>query len=272
MLALLVVLSLILISASFGSSGTGPLHAVQSGFLDVVSPIESGAGKALTPVNDLFKWVGDVFTAASQRDKYRTELTATRAELVKLQALERENADAAALLHLDRRDHLAADGPVTANITFEPQSLYVNTITIDAGGGSGVQVGNPVVCNDGLVGTVTSVAADSSTVTLIDDSTAREAAIDNATGEFGIVANDPGSVNLLQMTLVPDVTRLQVGDVIVTAGRSATQHATVFPPDIPIGIVKQLPPPGDPTGTVTLAPTVNFGSIGAVQVLTKVPL
>ena len=64
-LALLVVLSLILISASFGGSGGGPLHTVQSGFLDVLSPVETGASKALTPVHDLFNAVGDVFHASS---------------------------------------------------------------------------------------------------------------------------------------------------------------------------------------------------------------
>ena len=40
-LALLVVISLILITASFGGSGGGALHTVQSGFLDVLSPVET---------------------------------------------------------------------------------------------------------------------------------------------------------------------------------------------------------------------------------------
>jgi len=270
-LALLVLLSLILISASVGSSATGPLHAVQSGFLDIVSPIESGAGKVLTPVHDLFKWVDDVFNAASQRDKLRKEYATALGQLAKLQARERENADAAALLHLDRRDDLTADGPVTASITIEPQSLYANTITIDAGSGRGVHVGNPVICATGLVGTVTSVASDASTVTLVNDSTAREAAIDNRTGEFGIVADDPGSPSRLQMQNVAHVGRLAVGDLVVTAGAQVTQHATLFPPNVPIGMIKSLPPAGDDTGPVIIAPTVDFGSIGAVQVLTAVP-
>jgi rod shape-determining protein MreB len=77
-LALLVVLSLILISASFGGSGGGPLHTVQSGFLDVLSPVETGASKALTPVHDLFNAVGDVFHASSQRDKLRKQVAGRR--------------------------------------------------------------------------------------------------------------------------------------------------------------------------------------------------
>jgi len=269
-LALLVVLSLILISASFGSSGTGPLHAVQSGFLDIVSPIETGAGKVLIPVRDLFKAIDDVFNASSQRDKVQKELTAARAELVKLQALERKNADAAAILGLMRTDNLGQDGPVAANIVGFPQSLYAVTITIDAGSSRGVQSGDAVINSDGLVGTVTAVAADASSVTLIDDSSQTEPAVDNADGQLGFVSADPGNPNLLQMTLVKNAPALRVGDFVVTAGGRRTGGATKFPPDIPIGTVAGRPPASNPTGMVTVTPTVDFGALGAVVVLTKV--
>ena len=75
MLALLVALSLILITASFGSSGGG-LHTVQSGFLDVLSPIESGANKVLTPVHELFKWVNDIVNASDERDRLKKRYSA----------------------------------------------------------------------------------------------------------------------------------------------------------------------------------------------------
>jgi rod shape-determining protein MreC len=270
-LALLVVLSLILISASFGSSGTGPLHSVQSGFLDVVSPIESGANKALTPVHDLFKWIDDVVNASSQRDKLQKQVRSLRAEIASSQALWRENKDAAAMLGIISRDHLSADGPVSATITSEPQNLFVVTIQIDAGSSRGVQVGDPVFNADGLVGKVASVAADASSVTLIDDNSSTVAAIDNANDELGIIGADPGNPNLLQMTYVRDPTKLKVGDFVVTAGRARTDGAQpLFPPDIPIGTIASTPPPSDDTGTITVTPFVDFGALGAVTVLTKV--
>ena len=58
-LALLVVLSLILLSAYFGEASGGGLHSVQRGFLTVVSPIQNGANKALKPVRDMIGWFGD---------------------------------------------------------------------------------------------------------------------------------------------------------------------------------------------------------------------
>ena len=80
-LALLVVLSLILISASFGGSSGRPLHTVQSGFLDVLSPIESGASKVLTPVHDLFNAIATSSTPSSQRDTLRKQNGVLRQEL-----------------------------------------------------------------------------------------------------------------------------------------------------------------------------------------------
>ena len=67
-LALLVVLSLILLTAYFGEASSGGLHSVQRGFLTVVSPIQDGANKALKPVRDLFGWFGDTLHAKGQRN------------------------------------------------------------------------------------------------------------------------------------------------------------------------------------------------------------
>ena len=144
-LALLVVLSLILISASFGGSTSGGLHTVQSGFLDILSPIESGANKVLTPVHDLFNAISDVFNAAGQRDNLRKQNGVLREELSLAQAKARENADAAAILKLDSRDNLGADAPVTANVISGPPTLYVSQLGVDAGSNSGVAVGDPAI-------------------------------------------------------------------------------------------------------------------------------
>ena len=72
-LALLVVLSLILLTAYFGEAPDGGLHSVQRGFLTVVSPIQDGANKALKPVRDLFGWFGDTLHAKGQLAKVRKQ-------------------------------------------------------------------------------------------------------------------------------------------------------------------------------------------------------
>jgi rod shape-determining protein MreC len=269
-LALLVALSLILISASFGA-GAGAVHTVQSGFLDIISPIESGANKVLTPVHDLFNAVNDVFNAAGERNNLRKENGVLRSQLAQALARARENADAAATLHLDRRDNLSADGPVTASVTSGPPTLYVDQLGIDEGSSAGVAVGDPAISDGALVGAVTQVTGDSAKVTMIDDASAGEAALDGPSGQTGLVTPDAGRANLLTLNFVGDATKVHVGDLIVTAGYQATDGASLFPPNIPIGAVTSVPSPTDPAAPITITPAIDLGAVGDVQVLTRVP-
>jgi len=256
-LALLVVLSLILISASFGGSGGGPLHTVQSGFLDVLSPVETGASKALTPVHDLFNWVGDVFHAASQRDKLRKELSAADKQIVALQAQQSSSADAAKLRRIDTTLQLSSAATVDASVVSQPESLWVSHVTIDAGSGAGVAVNDPVIDPDGLIGTVSDVAADSAIVTLINDPSSGVAARDSGSREIGLIVPQPGSPS-----------EVKLGDLVVTAGERATAGATLFPANILIGQVTAVASAADPLGTITVTPAADLTSLESVQVLT----
>ena len=71
MLALLVAVSLILLTAYFGESPSSPLHSVQRGIVEVLSPIQEGASKVLSPVRDVAGWFSDTLNAKSQRDQLR---------------------------------------------------------------------------------------------------------------------------------------------------------------------------------------------------------
>ena len=62
-LAALVLSSLILLTAYFGESSGGGLHAVQRGAMEVLAPIQEGANRALKPFRDLFGWFGDTLDA-----------------------------------------------------------------------------------------------------------------------------------------------------------------------------------------------------------------
>src|SRR5688572_29276182 len=85
-LAGLVALSLLLLTAYFGESATGGLHSVQRGALQVLGPIQDGASRVLKPFRDLFSWVGDTVDAKQERDALAKERDALQKEVIKLQA------------------------------------------------------------------------------------------------------------------------------------------------------------------------------------------
>src|SRR5215210_7399769 len=115
-LAGLVALSIALLTAYFGESAGGGLHAVQRGVMDVLAPIQEGANRALKPFRDLFGWVGDTVDAKSERDDLRTERDRLRREVAELQLSRRDYEElqvwrqSSSALDLDRYEPVPARG------------------------------------------------------------------------------------------------------------------------------------------------------------------
>ncbi len=118
LLALLVALSLLLLTAYFGEAPSGRLHGVQRDFLTIVSPIQEGANKALKPVRDLFSWFGNTLHAKSQLGQALKQTEKLRRELIAQQAERRSYHQLLSLYHLDQ---LSVNDyrPVTATVIYK---------------------------------------------------------------------------------------------------------------------------------------------------------
>ena len=151
-LAVLVALSLVLLTAYFGESAGGGLHALQRGVLEVLAPIQEGASRALKPFRDLFGWFGDTLDARGERDKLKKERNDLRRQVIGARAAQRENAQLRRLVGLDRSDTLQGYTPVTARVIGRSPTVWYATITVDKGSNAGLRVDQPVIDGDGLVG------------------------------------------------------------------------------------------------------------------------
>ena len=101
-LGLLVALSLILLTAYFGESAGGGLHALQRGVLQVLAPIQEGANRALKPFRDFFGWFGDTMDAKKERDQLRKDRDKLQQQVVRLELEQNENQQLRGLLSFDR--------------------------------------------------------------------------------------------------------------------------------------------------------------------------
>ena len=270
-LGLLVAGSLILLTAYFGESAGGGLHSVQRGVVEVVSPIQEGASRALKPVRDLVGWVGDTIDAKGEVKQLRAERNALRDQAVTGAAATRENDQLRGLLNLDKARGLDDEGPVAARVIGQDQSVWWSQVLINKGTSDGVLPNHPVVSAEGLVGVVTTATSNSSIVTLLTDHRTAVGARVADSGVGGVIQVETGRPNDLLMRFTTRNDEVTPGQTVITAGtQSRTDRVTsLYPPRIPIGRVTRVEDPATDDQLVHVRPFANMRRLDFVQVLTR---
>jgi rod shape-determining protein MreC len=277
-LALLVGISLILLTAYFGESPSSPLHNVQRGIVEVISPIQSGASKVLSPVKDIAGWFSDTFQAKSQRDQLRRQVvTLTRQvdqyqqQAILAQQLQRQ-------VGLDASNSISSYRPVGANVIGRDPTLWYQTITVDKGSDDGVVLNDPVTGDGALIGKVTTVDATVSVVTLITDHTyAVTAQVLDGSGDTGVLVPAVGTPGQMLLQDLPPHASIQGLDRVVTAGFKDPSNPalnSLYPPGLPIGQVSNANQNNLQNNLlnnqqVQVQPAADIRHLSAVQILTR---
>jgi rod shape-determining protein MreC len=270
-LALLVGISLILLTAYFGESPNSPLHNVQRGIVEVLSPVQQGASTVLSPVKDVAGWFSDTLNAKSQRDQLRKEVD----NLTKEVDFYRQQATLTAQLEkqikLDNSNSINTYEPVAADVIGRDPTLWYQTITIDKGSDDGVRFNDPVTGYGALVGKVTTVDPTVSVVTLITDHTFGVAAeVLDSGGDTGILVPAVGNPNQLLLQDLPGHAPIQPGQQVVTAGFKSGSLNSLYPAGIPIGQVSNFNQNELLSNQqVPVTPQADLRHLSVVQVLTR---
>jgi rod shape-determining protein MreC len=269
-LALLVGVSLILLTAYFGESADSPLHTVQRGIVEVLSPVQEGASKVLSPVRDIAGWFSDTLRAKSQRDQLRKQVQQLETEVAEYHSAYIQNAQLTKEVDLDQSIGIANYHPV-ANVIGRDPTLWYQTITIDKGSDDGVAMNDPALGDGALVGDVTTVDPSVSIVTLITDhSFAVAAQVLDASGDTGVLEPAVGNPNQLLLQDLPSRAPITVGEQVVTAGFKSGPLQSLYPAGIPIGQVSNA---GQNqllnNNQVQVAPSADLRHLDQVQILTR---
>lgn len=273
-LALLVVVSLILLTAYFGESAGSPLHSVQRGVVAVLSPVQEGASRALKPVRDLFGWFGDTARAKKQRDQLRKQRDQLLRQVAGYKVAQQEYQQLAGIMGVDDSSGLRGYQQHTARVIGRSlDNLVSDRFQLDAGSGDGVRVGDPVIGSGGgaggLVGHVSFVGPDYSFVTLITDpSSAVSVRVLDSAGDFGLMKSSVGNPLDLLVQLLPRDAQIQRGDIVVTAGSRSSALESLYPPNIPVGrVTKADPEELDADQQVHVSPIADLRHLDFAQIL-----
>ena len=267
--ALLVLVSLALITVYFRESNDGPLHAAQRIGVSVLMPFEVAGERVARPFRDGWAWMSDLLDAKGDNDELRRENEALRRELIEARTAAQELELQGQIDAYVSGPQFPADfDPVVARIIGRPPTPYRQEMIVDSGTSDGVRRNAPVVDERGnLVGLVTDVTDSAARITLITDQSSSVSAVVLETEASGVVKHGASSSSLILDRVEKDEL-VSESNTVITAGWTTDRFESLFPRGIPIGTVESVGQQDvDLFKRIQIAPLVDFDSLAAVVVM-----
>ncbi|MEA5098294.1 MAG: rod shape-determining protein MreC [Burkholderiaceae bacterium] len=227
-MALFALLAFALLVADSRMHTLGPIRQVINA---VLYPLQRAA---LLP-RSAFISVNDYFSSLSELQKEIKNLQQQQLmnaqSLQQSQILETENAHLRKMLAT--RDRMQVKS-VLGEILYDARDAFTRKIVLNRGSQDGVEAGQPVIDDSGVVGQVTRVFPLTSEITLLTD---KDQAIPVQVVRNGLrsVAYGRGQSGLLDMRFLTANADLQTGDILVTSGIDG-----VYPPGLSVAKVAQI--------------------------------
>jgi rod shape-determining protein MreC len=179
----------------------------------VVWPAQRLAGLPVEAFGDFGKYFSSLSTLQVENTEYRRKQLMIANQLLRQEHLDDENKRLRALL--DMRSRQPAEGRV-AEILYAARDPFSRRVIIDVGLQAGIEAGQAVIDDIGVVGQVTRVFPLTSEVTLLTD---KDQAIPVEVQRNGLraVLNGAGA-GMMELRFLAANADVQPGDVLVTSG------------------------------------------------------
>ncbi len=262
-LLVLLVLNFALISydAHVNGDHTQPL-LVRSWGQAVLAPFQRATTGGVGAGIGVFRYIADFSRAAGENESLRRRVADLERETRATRAANDENDRLKGLLGLQEQ---SAYKTVPAHVVARDPSDWFDTVIIDRGHSSGVELSMPVVTQDGIVGRVVALSRWTAQVMLVTDERAAAGAV---VGQLG-ASNALGSIRgagkngLLEMHYVSGLEPVKVGDYVVTTGQDG-----IYPRGLNVGEVVDLKPGTATTShEIKIKPSARLSSLEEVAVL-----
>ena len=202
----------------------------------ITYPIQQGASSAGNWLGGLFGNIGELRRASTENQQLHQQLDQVQAEL---RDTRERAAEAERLEKLFKLNEKSDYKMVVARVIARDPSMWFDSVTIDKGRWSGVEVNMPVVTSGGIVGRVISTSPWSAQVMLITDEKSGAGAIVGQLGQSNALGavKGLGENGLLEMRYVSGMEKVQPGDTVTTTGQDA-----IYPPGYTVGKVVEVRP------------------------------
>jgi rod shape-determining protein MreC len=200
------------------------------------SPLQNASSKATGATSGFFQQIWNFRSTAYENEQLKQRLSAVETELHTARAAAAENERLKALLGLSEQLNIES---IPARVIARDPSVWFNTITINRGSSSGVEMNMPVVAAGGIVGRIITVTPWASQVMLITDVKAGAGAVVGQLGQSGALGSVRGradlGVALIEMKYVSGLEKVEVNDTVMTTGQDG-----IYPPGLNVGRVVEV--------------------------------
>jgi rod shape-determining protein MreC len=261
--AYVIAVIAVLLVISFGFALAGRKNPLKEPMLWATS----GAASALRAIADGFLSFGYIFKLKPIHDE-NIQLANDNALLKKeVSDLEAYKAECERLRKLMKIPEIDSYDFVSARIIGRNLDLWFESVNINRGSKSGVEVGDLAINADGLVGEIEEVGAMTAKVRLLLNPDFAIGAITSVSRQQGVVVGstreDLELSNSLEMGFVPKKNRIALGEKVFTSGLASGRPSGVY-----IGMVtKIVEEPNRITQTIEVTPAVDLGSLEEVTVI-----
>lgn len=262
---LLVAAVLLSVALSLGSAVFGGTDPVSNAVNAVATPFRTG-------VSAVLDWFGGVRDYVLHYDQLHEELDALRARVAELEDEVRQNEEAAKENEklrelLDLQQKRADFSFQSARVSERSTSNWSNTLTLSRGSDAGLEAGDCVITETGaLVGVLSEVGVNWSTVSTVINTTTELGGIVNRTYSAGVLEGDFTLMGQgkLKLSYLSDSAQLVSGDEVLTSGKGG-----VYPSGLVVGTVDGVFT--DPSGInryAVVTPTAVLEDLTEVFIIT----
>ena len=230
----------------------------------LVTKVDSVVSVPFTVLSKSHNVLSDLLSTYSENHDLKKSLSNLENQSAIISNLQEENDSLRASLNLS--DKLSRDNVLTAEVSMRPSVTWLKELTINVGKSKNVSKSMLATSNGGVIGFVTKVYDDTTTISLLSSSSSDSYLASSVKSEddnqiFGIISRYDNKKKLLEMTQLNSSSNVKVGTEVVTSGLD-----DVSVKDVPIGTVDSVI---DYEGnrTILVKPYADFDKISYVTLV-----
>lgn len=233
----------------------GHFPALRGALTTAVYPLQQLVSSPIRFVHDIVETFSSHSELIDENHRLREEQLMLKTKLLKFSAMEQENIRLRGLLETSFK---VGEHALIAELMSVTLGNYEHVITVNKGSRFGIQMEQPVMDANGIVGQVLRVTPFSADVILISDP---NHAIPVQVNRNGVrtIAIGSGQLDKLLLPQVTSNTDIKQGDLLVSSGLGG-----IFPQGYPVATVTSISPQDDPSGKATAKPLAQLDRIREV--------